>query len=361
MKHAPHLALGIVAFLLALVPALLCPSQNAAMSDTPTSSQAASREQLKQWIAQLGDDDFDNREAATRALKDRDDAAPLLRKALKSPDVEVCHRAAEILTPIDRKRAPRELGKALALAKDGRIDEVVERLVRWQGLAEDQKVWEAVYQLAGRTALAADHDLVNGRHFLQFFSPHGSYLDLVGSRPREFAVLPGTVLESQQGLFRGEQFAPGIRADCRASIVAVSRSVLLSSPVTADIIVCGGDVETYRVIHSIIICDGDFKANNGLCNCVVVARGKVTCKVSISNVFISAHEVELLHGKDACVIHTGQAATPPGLKFFDPAEAGVEVGVDDDGDPKAGTGAAWWLRPSPRTSRSPPPACKAAM
>jgi hypothetical protein len=63
----------------------------------------ADREQMKLWIAQLGDDAFEVREKASSALVARGaPAEPLLKQALKNPDIEVVRRAEECLRQIKR-------------------------------------------------------------------------------------------------------------------------------------------------------------------------------------------------------------------------------------------------------------------
>ena len=49
-------------------------------------------------------------------------------------------------------------------------------------------------------------------------------------------------------------------------------------------------------------------------------------------VFIIAREVEFPHGgKEKCVVRTGDAVPLGFIRFFDPAEAGVEASADADG------------------------------
>src|ERR1700722_4307469 len=90
---------------IALLAALIClPYRTGPRSD------AADRERLQtieQLLEQLGNDDFDKQEGEKRALSERADAEPALRIALKSPDLEIRKRAAEILPTLMRKRANR--------------------------------------------------------------------------------------------------------------------------------------------------------------------------------------------------------------------------------------------------------------
>src|SRR5690349_11004616 len=89
------LALGIV-----LTAALL------ARSDTPTAAE------IERLIKQLGDDDFDRREAAAKRLDAiGEPALEAVRKARDSDDPEVRQRAREVVRLIER----RVFGEELAL------------------------------------------------------------------------------------------------------------------------------------------------------------------------------------------------------------------------------------------------------
>ncbi len=73
----------------------LTPSLSRQAGDAAPPVGASERERIDRWITQLGDDDFDVREAATQALKGREEAAPALHKALQSPDAEVAHASGK--------------------------------------------------------------------------------------------------------------------------------------------------------------------------------------------------------------------------------------------------------------------------
>src|SRR5262245_6980946 len=62
------------------------------------------RERIDNLIRQLGSDDYQIRETATRHLLSLDAAAPALRRALNATDAEVTRRAKSILTVFARRR-----------------------------------------------------------------------------------------------------------------------------------------------------------------------------------------------------------------------------------------------------------------
>ncbi len=292
---------------------------------------------IERWVAQLGTDDFDAREAASSWLEDHPEASPWLRKALQSDDSEVCKRARDILGLLDRKHARHQLDKALVLAKDGRIDEAAELLVRWQGHDDGRKGWEAVYRVACRAVDAATPRYVSGDFLdLKRFPMSGSVFDLLVGQPTEVAF-PCTTIPRVYGgrfLMRGEEIELDDRQlGGRLSMIVASRKVRLTSPelVWADVVVCGGPVQVNQIQYSVIICDGDLTALSGLGYCVVIARGKVTCARSTGADFICAREVEFPYGgKEKCVVRTGDAVPLGIIHWFDPAEAGVEASADAD-------------------------------
>lgn len=82
--------------LLAFFPG--CLGLLAADGDVPTA------EQLKRWASQLGDDDYQKREAAQARLAEAGAAAvPYLKEALKNEDIEVRQRAERLLAPLNRE------------------------------------------------------------------------------------------------------------------------------------------------------------------------------------------------------------------------------------------------------------------
>ena len=340
MKYTIMTSLAFAAFLGLILGLTAAPAPQAA--EAAAAPAAADRDQIDRWVAQLGDDDFNVREAASRELLGREEAVPALRQALKSPDAEKRKRTAEILKARERKRAAHELDRALELAKDGRIDEVVERLVRWQGSDDDKKGWEAVCRIAAKVMELADHDQGAGGPIIPkaFLLPPNYFRDLwAGPRAKEAAFpKPGVrEMDRESALLRAETI--DTRMTGTKCIIAVSRSLRLSSgAVKGCILVCGGNVEAADLIGSIVICDGDFKG--GASNCIIIARGKVTAAGVFGNVFISAREVESLNsrgvkplhdGRYGCVVRTGNAVPLGFIKFFDPAEEGVEASADADG------------------------------
>lgn len=98
----------------------------------PTAQQ---RERLPAMVRQLGDESFDNREQASKALRDAGPVAlPLLQAALSSSDVEVVRRATACCEEIDKKPHQRQLAAALrllSLHKPAGADQALLEYVAW--------------------------------------------------------------------------------------------------------------------------------------------------------------------------------------------------------------------------------------
>jgi hypothetical protein len=109
-------------------------------------AQATSDRPIPALVKELGSSNARVREAAHQSLKERPEAAPALREALRSPDSEVARRAADILDHFDR--APlRELDSAI---KEGRIERVIELAAQMPEGKYEHAIMQSVFGLARR-------------------------------------------------------------------------------------------------------------------------------------------------------------------------------------------------------------------
>jgi hypothetical protein len=300
---------------------------------------ATVREKIDRWIADLSSDDFEVREAATRELKGRAEAAPALRKALRSEDKEVVQRATEILKALHEKLALRELKKATDLAKEGRIDEVVERLVRWQEFDREKTGWKAVGEFVAKVLECEKRDFdTRGllkerfpqRDFSRYLQAEGLTEIASPGKTLEHELLRGRETVRKAYLVRGEEIE--VESPLVCDTVAASRSVRLKE-VRSCVIVSAGDVEVGKIDDSVVVCDGVFKASGSILNCLIVARGNMTCPPTTGMVILSCGEIKFPNSTptDRAVLRSGEAVPFKFIKFFDLAEAGVEVSKCDGG------------------------------
>src|SRR5476651_280058 len=107
-------------------------------------AQGPDRESVEALIKKLGSTNFQDRQAATKAMKERPEAVPALRDALRSADPELRKRAAEILEHFE----PRPFREIDAAVKEGRVDRFIELLAAWPAGKHEEGAWTAFCDLA---------------------------------------------------------------------------------------------------------------------------------------------------------------------------------------------------------------------
>jgi hypothetical protein len=290
---------------------------------------AAGKRDVKELIAQLGSQSFEVREAATRRLKEREDAAAALREALKSGDPEVARRAREILDALARRAGERPFAAFADAAKRGAVDQAVERLVRRDRWDDEEACWKALAGLADKlTALERqrfDKVSLSGEH-------RGDDRELrrvqrhvrpkrAGDRHPSVGLWEGRFV-----LRAGEDFEAGIPT--AGFLIAAAGNVEVPS-ITHSAVFAGGSVDVKGSIgNSLVVCDGDVTSRHIIKDSLIIARGKVRCDMVVENSrIISGGGVEWKHPelvKDSKVLE--KEAKPLGfVTFFDPADAGITV------------------------------------
>ncbi len=199
-------------------------------------------------IEKLGSDRFELREEATRALMEREEAAAALQKALTSTDAEVRRRAADLLVALRPKRARHALARGRALGKEGRVVEMVDRLVYWKEWDTAGEGWEALTRFAGTLLECTAGDLGPPRppdfqRIARF--PAGDFRRYVEAcHPREISSeekfeikLPGNILVRGETVNVGNINTEGLVC----AIVASSEGVRNTHRPTAySLVVTGG-------------------------------------------------------------------------------------------------------------------------
>ena len=110
-----------------------------------------SETRLKQLVKQLGDDDFEKREEASRLIVAAGaPARPFLEEALKGTDAEVLGRARKCLQQIDQGLTSVVTSAAVRMLAKRKPDGAAQALIDYVAVAEDETVAEEV-----RHALAA--------------------------------------------------------------------------------------------------------------------------------------------------------------------------------------------------------------
>ena len=251
------------------------------------------REPIELLIKKLASSNFHERQAATKALQVRPEAAPALRDALKSADTELRTRAAEILDYFDRLPV-RELDSAV---KDGNILLFVNLQTSSPSGKYQAESWFAASDLARK--LIDLHETKGGKK-IQLRILEKQIPQILNEK---------RVTESTKAQFERYHFVRASEVDLdrrrrkageplhnlledNAFFVA-SRSVRILTN-KSQIIFAGGSVEITDggagIQDSIIVCGGDLTLDCALARSLIIARGKI-----ISNGFLG--ESRLISGK----------------------------------------------------------------
>lgn len=299
---------------------------------------------IERLIRNLGSGSFEEREAATRALKELEDAEPALRKLVKSDDLEIRRRAADILKALARKRGGRILAQALAMAKMGRAVEMADRLVFCAESDKSAEGWSAAMRLSEKVIdliPPAPHDLqkifrhvsgvaTNGRSWF----PAGDFrawVEHCTPKPEEISGREVILQGNCRRLVRAERVSWGKKPPegPGGSIVLASEDVHIYRAVFS-LIIAGGNVEIDFLRNSIVICDGDVNLTGSIGDNVIIARGNVMSRRSIfpGSMVRSDGFIRLINRKPVAI--TDKTPDPFAfVKFFELADVGLTA-VDRD-------------------------------
>jgi hypothetical protein len=295
------------------------------------------QQELDDLIRQLGDPAFQKREAATAKLMQRRDAVPALKIAATSNDAEVAHRARKLLGSIDAKWALPELK---TLAKQGKVDQAVEKLVRAEKWGDEIAAWQVMADLAarlcelekeayGKTCFPKNERRPVGdiRRFLA--EPDGATIKML-SDSRE-ARKSGWVRLALRAQAVPEKLA------VRVSYLAVSGDAD-ANHIGSSVIFAGGSVRTNGAQKALVVCDGDFSVKGIIDDCLIIARGDVHIDkpatiIGRSHV-ISSRRVHIAEEGEISSLSEVNENQPNPLgfvRFFDPAVIGFNVEKSESG------------------------------
>jgi hypothetical protein len=301
---------------------------------------------VERLLEDLGSDQFETREAATRALEALDDEPIGLRKGLKSPDLELRRRVDRILKSHVSKRARRGLAKAVTLAKEGRVEEMVERLILWNEWDQGKERGKAVAELAAR-AFEWEH-----RHFANLDSLWPSFklaTQRFRSRNhrakyslrelRELRELPSAedVAEiwTKYKVICDCNIAGGEQSGRDGNTVYIASGDVRVPSLQNGVILALGNVEVSHANDTVIFCasdlkndfKNDFKGKRYLSRCLIVANGEVTCPSAVlSSTIVAGRSIVVPKGTkidNSAILKMN----PPKsfVKFFDPEMVGLTV------------------------------------
>jgi hypothetical protein len=286
---------------------------------------------IDELISQLGDPSFAVREAAAKRLMEREDAAPALRKALKSADPEVVRRAREILDAFVRREKERAFARLADLAKHGAVDQAVEKFVRRDKWDDETACWQVMAELAGKLtdlereaygkASLRESREAPMRDFRRYTAAHGG-------ESREFRIIaarrPAPDQVGGTCVVRAEEIPQG--NSIGASLIVSAGKVKLGH-VGGSVIFAGGPVEISGASNSLVVCDGDVTVQDLGKNCLIIARGTIWCRSATESRLISCGKAQLRHPEWVldCKVKENEAKPLGFVTFFDPADVGIKV------------------------------------
>jgi PDZ domain len=325
------------------LPLVICLSLSLAAAvsgaDAPT---------VKELIHRLGSDDFEEREKATKLLLEREEALPELRKAMHSDDAEVRRRASEIIDGIEQRQAKRGLARAASLAKAGKPDQAVERLVRWGKWDKEGASLESLSDLArdllerekkqfGKVQIKNPDGKGNVANPLEDFAAFSKLVKTEGSYRTDHSRLP-IVYEGKRWpcfVTRGAGVTAKVKSMIFSLIASSGDISVRADGIVKTLFVACGSVTLEDGEHtnkSVIICDGDVIITcDNVHDCLIIAGGDVTLPDTVieSAVFAGGSIKQSKRGELVRSVIRENEKHPLGLiRFFDPAEAGIEVAAD---------------------------------
>jgi len=302
-------------------------------------------------VRRLGDTNFKKREAAERELLKREEAAPVLRRALKRADTETARRINAILEEFARRDNRRALERLAAHANKGEVDRAVELLVRrpsWG--AEEDAAWQVFAEVAGKLLDAEKKDFgkigiekvakpvdsgglappgppggakalweqrvwerqagLPFRDFVRYkkwsvpafvsvkpteedrrevFAPSWTR-DEAGRwmPPRPVMLTARTLMLARHGAFVIRGHDVHAEQTCASSLFACTGRFRADDMVNMSGILTLGPVDVKHLHNSVVVCAGDFTARTMMHNCIIVAGGKVNCPRGVGDCVIAA-------------------------------------------------------------------------
>jgi hypothetical protein len=295
----------LLPLLIAAVALVLAPTGR---TDPPQAP--AAKPSVAELIEQLNSRDFKKREAAARALTERDDALSALRQALESPHAEVRRRAALILDTRGNATRQRILKRVLACIKNGQIDQTLDLLTAEPDCGDT--AWQPLLDLARSVAAKGKE-----KYDLKFLVP--VLLDAAQRRsqdPKRAGLVPGMTLADRRTVTRGA-IARDFIARCE---IICGGPLRVKSHFADNIVLVKGDVTVERssIVRSFVLCDGNITTNND---------------ASLDSVLIATGTIKVKDPLNKCLIieNADMQIDLRQLRFYGLDQAGVEVAAEKGG------------------------------
>jgi hypothetical protein len=293
-------------------------------------------------VQQLGSPRFDEREAATQRLGRLpvDAPPPQLLEALTAANPEVRRRAADAVRAIRAQAEERALGRERTFANRGKIDRFVASAAVWDVRANDDRVWQAVLDVAIKASRMARKSWspLNNRPTItpdQFWHIAQDELFVYSKTKYEVPSKHESgkvIIAWPAGIRAPEVIVP---ETCNYSLIIAWGPVRTKVYISGSVILANGDVTTAtgQCSSSVIICDGDVVIADRILRSMVIAHGDIRCDASaIGSVLIARGKVEIKKpdprsekGESANRIEENTRHPLGFISFFELSDVGVEV------------------------------------
>jgi hypothetical protein len=248
-------------------------------------------------IEKLGSADFKLRNAAMAALKERTNAAPALREALRSPDAEIRRRATEILDYFET-RPVRDLQTAV---KQGRLDQFFNSLAAVPEDKFNDAVWHLIRDLS--ISVVKKHEEKGGEkikllHLVDDTTPLMLCSKRIDQNTKATLDRIHFLRADEIDLdFRNRRFDEELKNDffCgHLTAAANGRLRMLGGEWSYQAIFSRGPVEIDGTLQGVLIVSGgDLTISGDLYCSLLIARGNVSIsRGAISNRIISGKSVK---------------------------------------------------------------------
>lgn len=244
-------------------------------------------DEIAALVKKLASADFRQRHAATESLKKRPAAGRALRESARTADLETTRRITEILAYHENEPVRR----LHAAAKDGRVEEFIQILGSWEhGRAEDgawrefRAFTKKLFDLHQPKVEAADEGT---------FLPERPF-PYTGARVTEATTVKGLDGNGRQLILDGRYFLRVGEMDVdhtrpgRENVAHLSRAIVATQsarfePFEPQAVFVGGALEILCShekgrARGLYVSGGDVVLHSPAFGCLIIARGKVTCK-----------------------------------------------------------------------------------
>jgi hypothetical protein len=248
---------------------------------------------LRQLVNQLGSDDFETRENASKRLLELDETAlPALKDGAKSTDAEVRQKAEELAATITARVEERAIQKMFAEIDRGGLERFIDRMAKDKDFATEEH-WQQVRTIA--MAIEKRATEIADRPF-RVVKLDVAKMETLRVMPEKAANMARIVLNNDTGNVKEGLF------NC---ILVSNGPVGRLEKLNNCIVIVNGDIEGCTVMRNcVVLCRGNIGRTRQIDTSVVLATGNVTsadtihaslievgsvgrCVKSINNVYLN--------------------------------------------------------------------------